>query len=58
LEGAKQKSTEVILKKNKDGYPILPSLEEIEGRELVYKKKLIGRFMGDVYSTLAADRCY
>jgi len=49
---------EVILKKNKDGCPILPSLEEIECRKLVYKKKLIGRFMGDVYSTLAADHCY
>jgi len=48
----------VLLKKNKDGYSILPSIEEIEGRELVYKKKLIGRFMGDVYSMLAADHCY
>jgi len=47
----------VLLKKNKDGYPILPSIEEIEGHELVYKKKLIGRFMGDVYSALAADCC-
>ena len=55
--GRKQKSTEVLLKKNKDGYPILPSIEEIEGRELVYKKKLIGRFMGDAYSALAADCC-
>jgi len=55
--GRKQKSTEVLLKKNKDGYPILPSIEEIEGRKLVYKKKLIGRFMGDMYSALAADCC-
>jgi hypothetical protein len=55
--GRKQKSTMVVLKRNQRGYPVLPSLEEIQGRELVYKKKLIGKFIGDVYSVLDADSC-
>ena len=44
------------LKKNKKGYPILPSVEEIDGLTLIDKKKLIGRFMGDVYGVLASCR--
>jgi len=39
------------LKRNKDGYPMLPSLEEINGHTLLYKKKLIGKFMSDVYGS-------
>jgi len=53
----KGESLEVKLKKNKKGYPILPSVEEIDGLTLIDKKKLIGRFMGDVYGVLAADPC-
>jgi len=53
----KGESPEVKLKKNKKGYPILPSVEEIDGLTLIDKKKLIGRFMGDVYGALAADPC-
>jgi hypothetical protein len=49
---------EVILKKQSNGYPILPSLEEIEGHLLIYKKKLIGKFMSDVYSASVANRCF
>ena len=45
----------MILKKNKSGYPVLPSLKEIQGCELVYKKKLIGKFIGDVYGVLDTD---
>jgi len=48
---------EVKLKKNKKGYPILPSVKEIDGLMLIDKKKLIGRFMGDVYGALAANPC-
>jgi len=54
----KQQSPEVKLKKNKEGYPILPSLEEIEDLGLNDKKKLIGRFICDVYGALDADPCY
>jgi len=53
----KGKSPEVKLTKNKKGYPILLSVEEIDGLTLIDKKKLIGRFMGDIYSVLAADPC-
>jgi hypothetical protein len=37
------------MKRNNDGYPILPSMEEIDCYELVNKKQLIGTFVGDVY---------
>jgi hypothetical protein len=37
------------MKRNDNGYPVLPSMEEIDSYELVYKKMLIGAFMGDVY---------
>jgi hypothetical protein len=39
----------VKLTTDKDGYPILPSLKEIDGRGLLYKKQLIGKFLGDIY---------
>jgi len=45
----KQKSLEIKLKMDKNGYLILPSPEEIDGHDLLYKKRLIGRFMSDVY---------
>ena len=47
----KKKSPEIKLKKDKDGYPTLPSLEEIDGHGLLYKKQLIGKFMSDMYGT-------
>jgi len=31
------------------GNPILPGLEEIEGRSLLYKKAVIGKFMTLMY---------
>ncbi|KAF8486612.1 hypothetical protein F5888DRAFT_1640084 [Russula emetica] len=51
-ESARKKKSpeiEIKLKRNKDGYPILPSLQEISHHGLTYKKRLIGKFMGDVY---------
>jgi len=39
----------INLQKNNKGYPILLSLEEINHHGLEYKKKLIGKFMSDVY---------
>jgi hypothetical protein len=45
----KKKSGSIRMKRNNNGYPILPSMEEIDGYELVYKKQLIGTFIGDVY---------
>jgi hypothetical protein len=45
----KQTIPDIKLKKNRDGYPILPSLNEINDRELLYKKHLVGKFIGDVY---------
>lgn len=53
----KQQSSQVKFKKDKDGFPILPSPEVIGGLGLNAKKKLIGRFMGDVYSVLTAHLC-
>lgn len=45
----KRKNPGVELKRNNDGYPILPSLEDLDGYDLLYKKRLIGKFIGDVY---------
>jgi hypothetical protein len=46
----KKKCQEIKLKQNEDGYPVLPSLEQINEHDLLYKKKLIDTFIGDVYS--------
>jgi len=45
----KKKCREIKLKRNEDGYPVLPSLEQINEHDLLCKKKLIGTFIGDVY---------
>jgi len=45
----KKECLEIKIKRNKDGYPILPSPEEVDRHELPCKKKFIGRFMGDIY---------
>ena len=47
----KQKGTAIKLKRNEDGYPILPSVKEISSYGLLSKKKLIGKFIGDVYGS-------
>jgi hypothetical protein len=39
----------IIMKRNNYGYPILPSMGEINLHELKYKKQLIGTFVGEVY---------
>jgi len=49
----KKKCPEIKMKKEEDGYPILPSPKEVEGHDLQCKKILISRFMGDIYSLLA-----
>lgn len=49
--GRKKKSPEVKLKRNKEGYPILPSLEEMDRHGLLYKKQVIGKFMAAVYGS-------
>ncbi len=51
----RRRTQEIKLRWNKDGYLMLPSIEDIEGHELLYKKWLIGRFIGDIYSQSAAD---
>jgi hypothetical protein len=40
-----------------NGYPILPSLEDMSRYGLPYKKQVLGRFMTEVYSTWVADGC-
>ena len=45
----KKKSTPIKMKRKTNGYPILPSMEEIDGHDLKYKKQLIGTFVGDIY---------
>jgi len=49
--GRKKESLKITLKRNQDGYPILLSQDKIDGHGLEYKKKLIGRFMGDIYGS-------
>ena len=53
-EGQPSKGNEspiIELKRDRHGWPALPSLEEIQGRSLTYKKRLIGKFMTDVYGS-------
>ena len=40
----------INLKKGKDGYPILPSIEDILKHNLFQRKMLIGKFIRIVYS--------
>jgi hypothetical protein len=47
----KQTCPEIKLKRDSDGYPILPSPDEVDRHDLLCKKKLIGRFIGDVYGS-------
>ena len=51
MPGKKKEIPEINLPKDKNGYPILPSLEEIDCHGLEYKKRLIGKFMSDVYGS-------
>lgn len=51
----RRRTPEIKLKQNEDSYPMLPSIEEFEGHELLYKKQLIGRFIRDIYGQLAAS---
>ena len=46
----KQKSIDIKLMQNKNGYLTLPSLNEINGHDLLYKKQLIGKLINDTYS--------
>lgn len=63
-DGSKSRSTrkqtcpEIELKRGNDGYPILPSLDEVERHDLLCKKKFIGNFIGDVYSMQPAQLYY
>ena len=45
----KEENLAVKLNTDKVGYPILPSIKETDGKGLLYKKWLIGKFMTDVY---------
>jgi hypothetical protein len=47
----RKKSPEIKLRTDEDGYPMLPSLEEINSHGLLYKKQLIGKLMGDMYGS-------
>ncbi|KAI9428291.1 hypothetical protein H4582DRAFT_2086330 [Lactarius indigo] len=50
-EEGKGKDTMPIIKLviDKNGYPMLPRWEAIERKGLMYRKYLIGRFMGEMY---------
>jgi hypothetical protein len=41
----------VVLKQDKGGYPILPTLREMNRYGLSYKKKVISEFMSEVLSS-------
>jgi hypothetical protein len=45
----KQKKLEIKLQKDKNGYPILPSLKEIDSHDLLYRKRLIGKVISNTY---------
>lgn len=49
----KEKCLPIKLKRNSDGYPVLPSREEIgeDYDDLLRKKLLIGKFMSEVYGS-------
>ena len=47
----KQRKEDIKLKRNKDGYSILPSREDADRQGLTYKKRLVGRFMTNVYGS-------
>jgi hypothetical protein len=39
----------VLQKDKKSGHPVLPDWDEIEPKDLYYKKLLIGKFMTEMY---------
>ena len=49
----KEKIPPINLKRNSDGYPVLPSFEEIDEdyHGLLAKKLIIGKFMSEVYGS-------
>ena len=47
----KEECPEIRLKMDNSGYPILPSAEEVANHNLLCKKKLVGKFMSDVYGS-------
>ncbi|KAN0121378.1 hypothetical protein V8E52_003274 [Russula decolorans] len=49
----KHGKAEIKLKRNKDGYPMLPSREYADRQGLTYKKRLIGKFMADLLRQLS-----
>jgi hypothetical protein len=51
----RKEDPKVKLKHDSRGYPILPDLEEINGRSLLYRKRVIGEFISEVYSSWAVD---
>ena len=47
----RKEDPKVKLKHDSRGYPILPGLEEMNGRSLSYRKRIIGEFISEVYSS-------
>jgi hypothetical protein len=48
-EKKSDKSPNIELPIDEQGYPILPRWEAIKGEGLSYKKSLIGKFMSEMY---------
>jgi hypothetical protein len=40
---------EIKLQRDKNGFPLLPKWDKLENAQLDYKKRLIGKFMTDIY---------
>ena len=54
--GRKTEKPPVIeLEMGEDGYPVLPSWEDVQAMRLQDKKSLFGKFMGETYGTSAAS---
>jgi len=56
LEG-RRRTQKIKLRWNNDSYPMLPSIENIEGHELLYKKQLISRFIGNIQWLKKPSQC-
>ena len=53
-----EKPPEIELEMDGDGYPLLPSWEDVQVMRLQHKKSLLAKFMGEMYGTSAASFYY
>lgn len=54
IKEPKKEPQDINLPMNNNGYPVLPSWEIINRETHGYKQRLIGKFMGEMYSEQGA----